>query len=560
MDTTHYRYPGPQPFTTEQADIFFGRQAEIVALQQLLDLEQMVLLFSKSGMGKSSLINAGLIPQLENTTSFKIRFGAYAQSSEVPSPLESTKGKFGRQSLLLERIRPEEDDSLWLAIKQWQLSQENRKTLLLVFDQFEELFTFPKEQIESFALGLSEVFFSTIPTRYRERLELLLGEDRNILSSETLTRLHEPIRIKALFAIRSDRMSQLNQIKSFLPEIFEHSLELNALSWEQAEDAILSPAFRKGAYGTPVFDFEDEAVDRILDFLSQNNTTRIESFQLQILCESIEKNIVLRKSNRLVKSSDIKNLEVILENYYLDKIQEIKNPEDQLSARRFLEEGLIFEEEERRLSLYEGQVMKSYGVTPELLQQLLNTHLIRSESSIRGGFAYELSHDTLVAPVLKAKAERRTVERERQLAREREAQEQVLQRERKRRRRATLLAIVGFLLAITSFVATFFAVQQASRAREARIEAEAQRERADNARLEADTKREEAELALKNFNVVQFNALEERVEVILIANFCPNELLSEIRSIAARYPEEQDFQQRLRSLEERVDKAGVCRH
>ncbi|MCB0580682.1 MAG: hypothetical protein KDD10_15395, partial [Phaeodactylibacter sp.] len=87
------------------------------------------------------------------------------------------------------------------------------------------------------------------------------------------------------------------------------------------------------------------------------------------------------------------------------------------------------EEEERRLSLYEGQILKGYNISPELLRQLLDTHLIRSEPSMRGGYTYELSHDTLVAPVLRAKARRKEAER-----REEEVEEQ-------RRREAELAGL-----------------------------------------------------------------------------------------------------------------------
>ena len=74
-----------------------------------------------------------------------------------------------------------------------------------------------------------------------------------------------------------------------------------------------------------------------------------------------------------------------------------------------------FESEERRISLYEGQILNA-GVTAESLQILVDSHLLRAEPSPQGGFTYELSHDTLVAPVLEAKKKRMTVleeERER---------------------------------------------------------------------------------------------------------------------------------------------------
>jgi hypothetical protein len=64
-----------------------------------------------------------------------------------------------------------------------------------------------------------------------------------------------------------------------------------------------------------------------------------------------------------------------------------------------IEDGLIYEEEERRLSLYEGQIRKMYHISDAMLSHLVNERLLRSEPSLQGGYTYELSHDTLVRPV-----------------------------------------------------------------------------------------------------------------------------------------------------------------
>jgi len=61
-----YRYPGVKPFSENESDIFFGREADVEQLHNLVLLEKLVVLFGKSGYGKSSLINAGLIPLLND--------------------------------------------------------------------------------------------------------------------------------------------------------------------------------------------------------------------------------------------------------------------------------------------------------------------------------------------------------------------------------------------------------------------------------------------------------------------------------------------------------------
>ena len=99
---------------------------------------------------------------------------------------------------------------------------------------------------------------------------------------------------------------------------------------------------------------------------------------------------------------------------------------------------------------------------------------------------YELSHDTLVAPILGAKKKRLEEER---LRAERAAQaerEKELARERKRRQLATVLAIVGFLLFGIALLASVVAVNKTRQAREAEQVAEENLDRFLAAQAEKD--------------------------------------------------------------------------
>src|SRR5258708_16148861 len=58
-------YVGPRPFGRDEKDIFFGRESEARDLCSLVVAHPLVLLHAASGAGKSSLLNAGLIPLLE---------------------------------------------------------------------------------------------------------------------------------------------------------------------------------------------------------------------------------------------------------------------------------------------------------------------------------------------------------------------------------------------------------------------------------------------------------------------------------------------------------------
>lgn len=486
-----YRYPGAQPFNAEQRHIFFGRERDVEALYQLISLEQMVVLYAKSGLGKSSLINAGMLPRLETGRSLlplSVRFGAFNPENELlASPLETALAQTQAQSELLQRIAPEKEQSLWYNLKSHQMSGTAKKGVLLVFDQFEELFTYPPAQVHAFAQQMAEVLYTAIPDRYRALLEQGFQADNNFFSTSELQQLHAPMEVKVLIAIRSDRMSLLNRLKPFLASILLHTYELDALSVEQAEDAILNPAYQQNGFRSPQFDYEDTAVLDLIDFLSDGRKSAIESFQLQILCEYVEQEVVLKGGKQIVTSSDLANPQGILENYYLQKLEDFP-PENRLAVRRLIEEGLIFEEEERRLTLYEGQIEKTYQIGAELLRQLLDTHLIRSEPSLRGGYTYELSHDTLVAPVLKAKAKRVEVERRDREAELRRQQAAELAAERRKSQRARLIAVIGFCLAALAIAASIVAVQQSQRAKAALAEAQRQEQLAKDKAAESESR------------------------------------------------------------------------
>ena len=85
------RYLGVQPFKTTDRHIFFGRDEDIENLHDFILLEKLVVLFGKSGYGKSSLLNAGIIPRLmddKQPAAFRfrpieVRFTTYIEGQSI---------------------------------------------------------------------------------------------------------------------------------------------------------------------------------------------------------------------------------------------------------------------------------------------------------------------------------------------------------------------------------------------------------------------------------------------------------------------------------------------
>ena len=74
------RYPGSRPFERADKNLFFGRNQDIIDLCKFVNVNNLSVLYGKSGYGKSSLINAGVIPKFEDEGGYKslfFRFTAY---------------------------------------------------------------------------------------------------------------------------------------------------------------------------------------------------------------------------------------------------------------------------------------------------------------------------------------------------------------------------------------------------------------------------------------------------------------------------------------------------
>lgn len=437
-----YRYPGAQPFDSEQSDVFYGREKEIESLSRHIMANPVVVLYSKSGYGKSSLLKAGILPAFENTTDFKpilVRFKTHeAESKETPiytTRKNVVKGIF--EKTWLDHLINNEP-SLWHDVKEQQIVNQGKLSLLLVFDQFEELFDYPPAQILEFKSQLGELLYSQVPQRYRDALH----NHENAITPEQRVTLFEAPRIHVVFSIREDRMHLLLEISDHIQHILKKPFELLPLGITGAEDAIYNPAQKKSnKFISPVFEYHPNAIQKIIAFLTQNNKP-IESFELQVICNAIEREVISKGLTK-IDADKLGDLGGKIENYYYDQLDTIKDEEDKKKARILLENGLISEIGQRRRSLRLPDITAEFGVTSALLTKLVDSHLIRAERLPDDTYAYELSHDSLIEPIIKAKLQRVQKEREKQLAKE----------ARDARRRQWILGglsvIVGLLFALT---------------------------------------------------------------------------------------------------------------
>lgn len=568
-----YRYLGTQSFEEEDSNIFFGRKKDTEKLYQLIFLSQCVVLHGKSGMGKTSLLNASIIPKLEEEQEYRRKVGRFVtrfSSNErtekirfnhvkvrlqgyregAISPLKKTISSIRKKFESLVQFSSFGDDSLWETHK--HLQNNGFSHIILIFDQFEELFDYPKEEIEEFSNQLAELLYTQVPQYIRETLQELNEESE--LSDKEIEKWYTPFEVKIILSIRSDKLSLINRLSNKLPNILENCYELQALTEKQAEEAIVLPAelSDENKFKSPRFNYAPKALEKIIDFLSHHHKRRIESFQLQILCESIEQKVI-DTEQRTVTSNMLSNIEDIFQNYYLNKIKMLADGDEDLflKFRNLIEDEFIFEQEQRRIPLYEGQIFNY--ITKEQLNALANTRIIKVEKTVTEDYMYELSHDTLILPILKLKADRknqneRKQEREKQekelkLANEKAEKDRVEKEKARKQLKKTriLLSISGFAL-LTAIFFGFYAWQQTEEAVKEKNRAKENAKIAFQKEEEAKRERSKAEKALIKFRKeqdakekLQFNLFYERASSIIAVGGCPEDIIVSMREISASH-------------------------
>src|ERR1700722_17507079 len=66
-------WPGLRAFGENDVDFFFGREREAAELFSLVQRSPVVVLYGQSGLGKTSLLQAGLFPRLKALDFFPVR-------------------------------------------------------------------------------------------------------------------------------------------------------------------------------------------------------------------------------------------------------------------------------------------------------------------------------------------------------------------------------------------------------------------------------------------------------------------------------------------------------
>ena len=384
-------YVGPRPFEREDWALFFGRDRETSELLSFVIAHRVVLLYAQSGAGKTSLINAGLIPLLEEEEFQALPLARVSgpiseaiELDEIPNlyafntlmswaEVEADPRRLAQMSLadfLNEREHPTDEEGL--------LSPR-----VIIFDQFEELFAFYQE-------------------RWRDR-EKFFEQVRDALEGDPLLRL--------VFVIREDYIAQLDPYAPLLPEGLRTRFRLERLHETAALSAVTEPlkatrrSFAEGAAEKLVEDLLRIRVETSPGQSVEVTGEFVEPVQLQVVCQSLWQDLppdaIVITPDHLQAFGDV---DQALAGFYERSI-------NKTSWETSVREGdlrewfgqILITSSETRGTVHRGR--EETGRIPNTAVDVLeNLHVIRGEWRA-GARWYELTHDRFIKPILASNEE-----------------------------------------------------------------------------------------------------------------------------------------------------------
>jgi WD40 repeat protein len=463
-------YVGLVPYTEDDASFFFGRDSEKSIVTANLRGSRLTLLYGPSGVGKTSLLQAGVVHDLRG------RVARNAESAPERAAFAIAVFRGWRDEplkVLMEEIRlsvleaaPGDELEPWQpgedpveTLRGWT---ERARKLLVVLDQFEDYFLYhPNERGE----GTFD------------------GEFPRIVNEPNL-------RANFLVSIREDAWAKLDRFEGRVPQLFANYVRVEHLEPEGAREAVEGPVAeynRRLPADDEEFTIEPELVDAVVAAATASGpgvadggdvmpatTDQVETPFLQLVMERLWRVTVDSGGRALTLATlvELGGAQRIVETHLVDALGALAPREREIAAEAFrylvtssrrrvvqaasdLSEWLSIPEDElvpvleKLASGESGRILRPVPPPPGLDQE---------------GSRYEIFHDVLGEPILEW---RRDFEREH----EREAE---ARRQRAVRRRLALI-VAGLLVLVLVFAGfAAWALHERSVAADRAAEAESQ--------------------------------------------------------------------------------------
>ncbi|MGB7511251.1 MAG: WD40 repeat domain-containing protein, partial [Pelodictyon phaeoclathratiforme] len=439
---------GLNAYTEESQAYFFGRNTAINELFTRVRENRLTTLFGQSGLGKTSLLGAGLLPKLK-VEGYRPQLIRLNFSEDAPSLVDQTRLALCK-ALEIESVNA--GATLWEILHHIDYRPKDllQSLPVLVFDQFEEIFTLSGSRQAEVVAWFTQIA-DLVENRPPEFLQKQFRSDRQ--QARKFDTTVTPVRI--VLALREDYLSHLERWKSMMPSLMRNRMALHLLNGPEALEAAVCPG-KKGSHPIVSEEVGMQIVRKVARRPDNTPMDEIEAVPpfLSLLCEQL--NAARLKSSP--QSAEISSGLVttlgddILSNYYEESFA--NHP---AALRHFVEDQLVSSSGHRNtLPLEDAEIeLKTVGVQNALqaINALIARRLLAAEE--RNGITrLELTHDLLTPLAVRSRTTRR----------EKEAFDKDKQQRRHQMKIASILMVLTLLFAALA-VWSWLSYQRADKAK-----------------------------------------------------------------------------------------------
>ena len=474
-------------YEENDAKIFKGRSTEIQEMYENFSNNEYMVCYADSGEGKSSIIEAGLIPILRSNFYYPIHivfkdkefkdnnmdfneFVCQKISDEVDKLKEDTTIRVDmiypkrlsndKSSEVAEWEKQMIDSYVWLKLRYVQLTIDNFVFIpVLIFDQFEEVFTNPQSQewTDSFFAWLQELTMDLCP-------KVIVNDLENKLGTEKFPQIATQKHFKAIFSLRSEYIGQLDywgMQKHYIPQLKNNRYLLRPLTIAGAKEVITQQEDFAG-----LNDVADVIVDILRNLQKGKNSVFSKDSELPCI-PALFLSVVCSQAYSLPKQEQmdfIRNLkekgkevvENLIGQFYEKAVSECQIPDKDLEV---VEEMLVNNAGIRQRISSQSDELRKIDFSGNYKEKLKNARLIRVIPEYnRPEESIELIHDCL-CNVIKERKKVRNYEREQlkleEAAIKEELKKKVAEETKRREEQREDITSSLFLLVLLSFIIWF---------------------------------------------------------------------------------------------------------
>ncbi len=413
------KFPGLNPFNASEQNAFYGRQRQVDDLLSIMQSSRFIALVGQAGSGKSSLIRAGLIPALQRGFDGIVgKKWAIAYCRSGVTPLENLAAALAEENVLVgkekgslelqqEIIREMRRDHSGLLRSVAQRETLQQKNLLIILDQFEDIFQFEevsKARNDQWDQDISLLFHNLARAigSTKAPIYLMIGLRSSFLPKMYNLRGIQDYLSTGLYAIPLLRQDDLKQI-------IQQSLKQNGIIIKDDAYNFLEKGYNQNANNLPFVQLSikrlvQKRLEAYKQFKQQNDNTDDAALRFPEETADFKQvasygDILLGVANDLETfyKEQVENDQILMRKVFKlitlpGAIQYIRQP------RTFKEIQNITEVPREVLKYFLINIYKSVPAVLEFIQPFAHNTEFFHEDSLQDDSIINLSNDYLVLP------------------------------------------------------------------------------------------------------------------------------------------------------------------